>query len=36
MGGADCCRQPTLAFRETFLPYYYDAELKVDMKPVEA
>lgn len=34
MAYADFCRQPKLAFRETFLPYYYDAELKAKMNPV--
>lgn len=26
-------RQDKLMFRETFLPYYYDAKLKVNMRP---
>jgi hypothetical protein len=35
MSRPNVCRQPKLAFREVFLPYFYDAKLKVDMKLVE-
>jgi hypothetical protein len=29
-------RQDKLVFRETFLPYFYDTKLRVNMKPVNA